>query len=186
VLPGVALAVLATLVMARSATGLMVSVAVTGFELAPTLVDKDPAGIVLTTCGDATDVTTTETLQLELGAIPVPTPTVKAPALAATTGVKQVLDVIGPGALTKPAGYASVNREVNVAVVNLWVLVKVTTNKEVPPALMALGVKDFATSGKLAATASRSATVHVPAKQPVAVLVLVTLGGAEIDAVLVI
>jgi hypothetical protein len=79
-----------------------------------------------------------------------------------------------------------VNSDVNVAVVNLWVLVKVTTNKEVPPALIALGVKDFATSGKLAATASISATVHVPAKQPVAVLALVTLGGAEIDAVLVI
>lgn len=78
------------------------------------------------------------------------------------------------------------NREVNVAVTNLWVLVKVTTNKEVPPALIALGVKDFATSGKLPATVSRSATVQVPAKQPVAVLVLVTVGGAEIDAVLVI
>jgi hypothetical protein len=79
-----------------------------------------------------------------------------------------------------------VNNEVNVAVTNLWVLVKVTTNKEVPPALIALGVKDFATSGKLPATVSRSATVQIPAKQPVAVLVLVTVGGVEIDAVLVI
>jgi hypothetical protein len=79
-----------------------------------------------------------------------------------------------------------VNRDVKVAVTNLWVLVKVTTNKEVPPALIALGVKDFATNGKLAATASRSTAVQVPAKQPVAVLVLVTVGGAEIDAVLVI
>jgi hypothetical protein len=149
-------------------------------------VDKDPAGIVLTTCGEATDVTTTETLQLELGAIAVPAPTVNAPALAATTGVKHVLDVIGPGALAKPAGYASVNKDVKVAVTSLWVLVKVTTSREVPPALMALGVKDFATSGKLAATESRSAALQVPAKQPVAVLVLVTLGGAEIDAVLVI
>lgn len=65
-------------------------------------------------------------------------------------------------------------------------MVKVTTNKEVPPALMALGVKDFATSGKLAATASGSAAVQVPATHPVAMLVLVTVGGAEIDAVLVI
>jgi hypothetical protein len=186
VLPGVAPAVLATLVMARSAIGLTVSVAVTGFVLAPTLVAKDPAGIVLTTCGEATEVTTTETLQLELGAMPVPTPTVNAPALAATTGVKQVLDVIGPGALTKPTGYASVNKDVKVAVVSLWVLVKVTTNKDVPPALIALGVKDFATSGELAATASKSAAEQVPPKQLVAVFVFVTVGGAEIDAVLVI
>jgi hypothetical protein len=163
-----------------------VSVAVTAFELTPTLVDKDPAGIVLTTCGEVTDVTTTETLQLELGAIPVPTPTVSAPALAVTTGVRQVLDVIAPGAVVKPVGYASVNKDVKVAVTNLWVLVKVITNKEVPPALIALGVKDFATWGRLAATASMSDTEQIPTTQLVAVLVFVTLAGAEIDAVLVI
>ena len=99
-----ALALLAVLVIPKSATGLTLRVAVTRLELAPTLVDNDPAGIVLTTSGEVTDVTTTETLQLELGAIAVPAPTVKAPALAATKGVKQVLDVIGPGALTKPTG----------------------------------------------------------------------------------
>jgi hypothetical protein len=66
------------------------------------------------------------------------------------------------------------------------VLVNVITNTEVPPALITLGVKALETCGKLAATASKSATVHVPAKQPVFVFVLVTVGGAEIDAVLVI
>jgi hypothetical protein len=73
-----------------------------------------------------------------------------------------------------------------VAVANLCVLVKVITNKEVPPALIALGVKLLATCGKLAATVSGSIAVHTPAKQVVAVLVLVTVGGAEIEAVLVI
>jgi hypothetical protein len=51
---------------------------------------------------------------------------------------------------------------------------------------MELGVKPLATCGKLAVTVSRSLAVQVPAKQVVAVLVLVTVGGAEIDAVLVI
>ncbi len=119
VLPGVALAPLATLVMPRSATGLTVSVAVTGLEFEPTLVDKDPPGIAFKTCGEAMEVTTTDALQLELGAMLVPTSTVSAPALAATTGVKQVLAAIAPDAPTNPDGYASVNKDVNVAVVSL-------------------------------------------------------------------
>lgn len=60
------------------------------------------------------------------------------------------------------------------------------TNNEVPPALIALGEKDFATRGRLAVTASKSTTVQVPAEHPVAVFVLVTPSGAEIEAVLVI
>jgi hypothetical protein len=43
------LKLLAVLVIAKSAVGVTVSVAVTGTVLAPTEVDKDPAGIVLTT-----------------------------------------------------------------------------------------------------------------------------------------
>jgi hypothetical protein len=174
--------------MAKSETGLTVNVALTRFEFAPTLVNSDPAGMVLTTCGEVADVTTTETEQLELGAIPVPiaTVTVPCPAFAAKTGDKQVLDGAGTAAFTKPAGYISVNSELNVAVANLCVLVKVITSKEVPPALIALGAKLLATCGKLAVTVSRSLAVHVPARQVVAVLVFVTVGGAEIDAVLVI
>lgn len=120
--------------------------------------------------------------------MPVPMATVRVPcpAFAASTGDKQVLAGLGVGAFTKPAGYTSVNRELNVAVANLWVLVKVITNKEVPPALIELGVKVLETCGKLATTASRSATVQVPAEQPGAAFVLVTVGGAEIEAVLVI
>lgn len=60
------------------------------------------------------------------------------------------------------------------------------TSKEVPAALMVLGVKLLATCGKLAVTVSGSLAVQVPARQVVAVFVLVTVGGAEIDAVLVI
>jgi hypothetical protein len=92
--------------MAKSATGVADKLAVAVFELAPTLVDSDPEGIVLTTCGEVADVTTTETLQLELGAMAVPIATVRVPcpAFAATPGVKQVLDGAGVSAFTKPKG----------------------------------------------------------------------------------
>lgn len=118
----------------------------------------------------------------------MPTATVRVPwpALAASTGDKQVLVGLGVAPFTKPAGYTSVNRELNVAVASLWVLVKVITSNDVPPALIPLGEKALETCGKLATTASRSATVQVPAEQPGAAFVLVTVGGAEIDAVLVI
>lgn len=69
---------------------------------------------------------------------------------------------------------------------NLWVLVKVITKSDVPPALMLPGVNDFETTGKLGDTESRSTAVQVPAAQPSAVLVFETPAGAEIEAVLVI
>lgn len=104
--PGTKVAALAVLSTERSATGDTVKVAVTRLEFTPTLVDNDPAGIVFTTWGDTTDVTTTDTEQLELGAIAVPiaTVTVPSPAFAAKTGDKQVLEGAGTAAFTKPAG----------------------------------------------------------------------------------
>jgi hypothetical protein len=66
------------------------------------------------------------------------------------------------------------------------VLVKVTTNKEVPPALMVLGVNVLETMGALTVTGSLSKAEHAVAVQPAATLVLVTFAGVVIDAVLVI
>jgi hypothetical protein len=73
----------------------------------------------------------------------------------------------------------------NVAETSLWVLVKVMTNKDVPPALMVDGVNVLATNGTLAVIVSLSVALQVPAMQAVAVLVLVTVAGAEMEAVLV-
>lgn len=78
------------------------------------------------------------------------------------------------------------NADANVADTNLWVFTNVMTSSEVPPALIVLGANVFETCGKLAVTVSESVTEQVPTTQDVAVLVLVTLGGAVIDAVLVI
>lgn len=73
-----------------------------------------------------------------------------------------------------------------VAETSLWVLVKVITSNEVPPALMVLGLKVLETVGKLAVIVSLSGALQVPAMQLVAVLVLVTVAGAVMEAVLVI
>lgn len=70
---------LAVLVIAKSAEGLTVRVAVTNVGLEPTEVDNEPAGIVLITWGDCMEVTTADTEQLELGATTVPIATVKVP-----------------------------------------------------------------------------------------------------------
>lgn len=66
-------------------------------------------------------------------------------------------------------------------------LVKVTTNNDVPPAGMEDGEKVFETAGKLALTVSTSAAEQtpVPVMQKVDVLVLVTSPGGAIVAVLV-
>lgn len=63
-------------------------------------------------------------------------------------------------------------------------MVNVITNSEVPPALIVGGVKDFETVGRLAVTPSVSLAVHTPRVEQA--LVLVTLGGTVIEAVLVI
>jgi hypothetical protein len=188
VLPALGVLVLAVLVMAKSATGETVSVAVTKLGFEPTDVDKDPAGIVLITWGDSIEVTTTETEQLAPGGITVPDATVNepAPAVAEGAGPEQVETRLVVLAFTKPVGYISVNPALNVADTSLWVFVKVITSKDVPPALIELGANVLDTCGKLNVTASLSVAEQVPPTHAVAVLVLVTLAGAVIEAEFVI
>jgi hypothetical protein len=102
----VAALVLAVLVKARSATGLTVKVPVTGLAFEPNEVVKEPAGIMLAACGDALDVTTTDTEQLELGGRSVPLATVKVPcpAFATKLVLRQVLVALGVVAFNMPTG----------------------------------------------------------------------------------
>lgn len=65
------------------------------------------------------------------------------------------------------------------------VLVNVITNSVVPPALIAVGVNDLETVGRLGVIVSISAAVQVPVLQPAPLPVLVTPDGTEINAVLV-
>lgn len=65
-------------------------------------------------------------------------------------------------------------------------MANVITNKDVPPALIVLGEKALATSGRLGETVSMSATVQVPATQVSAAFVFDKPTGTEIEAVLVI
>lgn len=182
---GVRLAVV--LVIAKSAAGFTTSVAVTKLGLAPTEVVKEPAGMVLATCGVEVEVTTADTEQLALGAISVPVASDNCvpPGAATGAGPLQVLATSGVAALNKPVGYSSTKAALKVAVVNLCVFVKVMTSSEVPPALIVLGLNVLDTVGKLAVTVSISAAVQVPAAQPAAELVLVTPSGGDIEAVLV-
>lgn len=103
---GSGLAVLTVLVIAKSAEGVTVSVAVVAKELEPTEVDKDPAGIELIACGDTIDVTTTDTEQLALGGITVPEATVNRPAPDVADGAEpeQVETKLVGLELTKPEG----------------------------------------------------------------------------------
>ena len=64
-----------------------------------------------------------------------------------------------------------------------WVLEIVMVSKTVPPALMEEREKLFETVGREDVTVSMSAAVQIPEVQEV--LVLVTLAGGEITAVLV-
>ena len=182
---GVRLAVV--LVIAKSAAGFTMSVAVIKLALAPTEVVKEPAGMVLASCGVLVEVTTADTEQLALGAISVPAASDSCvpPGAAVGAGPVQVVAASGVAALNKPAGYSSTKAGLKVAVVNLCVFVKVMTSSEVPPASMVLGLNVLDTVGKLALTVSISAAVQVPAVQPAAELVLVTPSGGEIEAVLV-
>ena len=65
------------------------------------------------------------------------------------------------------------------------VFVMVIVSKAVPPAFIELGEKLFETTGREGETVSMSAAVQVPAVQAEDELVLVTLAGGEITAVLV-
>ena len=69
--------------------------------------------------------------------------------------------------------------------VNAWLLVIAMVSKAVPPALIVVGKKVFEMVGLDGETVSISAAVQVPARQEGAELVLVTLTGGEMTAVLV-
>ena len=77
----------------------------------------------------------------------------------------------------------SVKRADRVADTRAWVLEIVIVNKVVPPAFIELSEKLFETVGREGEIVSVSATVQVPDAQDE--LVLVTLDGGEIAAVLV-
>ena len=79
----------------------------------------------------------------------------------------------------------SVNSVVNVADVSAWLFVTEIVSRAVPPALMVLREKVFEIVGLDGETTSVSAAVHVPLTQEGAELVLVTLTGGEMTAVLV-
>ena len=66
-----------------------------------------------------------------------------------------------------------------------WVLEIVMVSKAVPPALMEVREKLFETVGREDVTLSMSEAVQVPKVQEAEELVLVTLAGGEITAVLV-
>jgi hypothetical protein len=142
VCPAMAVLLLALLMMDRSATGLTVSVAVTTDVLVPSVVDKEPAGMVFTAV--KVPLTTTEAEQEPPGGMTVEVLTTieLAPAIAVTElPFAHVVAGSGEAALNIPVGYASTNAELKVADVNAWVFVKVITSKVVAPALMvAVGV----------------------------------------------
>ena len=77
------------------------------------------------------------------------------------------------------------NSVVTVADVSAWLLVMEIVSRAVPPALMVLRENVFEMVGLDCETVSISAAVHVPARQEGAELVLVTLTGGEMTAVLV-
>ena len=69
--------------------------------------------------------------------------------------------------------------------VSAWLLVMETVSKAVPPALMVLRENAFEMVGLDGETVSISTAVQIPAEQEGAELVLVTLSGGEMTAVLV-
>lgn len=79
----------------------------------------------------------------------------------------------------------SVKRADKVADTRAWVLEIVMVSKAVPPAFMEPREKLFETVGREGETVSMSAAVQVPAAQDAEELVLVTLAGGEMTAVLV-
>lgn len=97
---------LVVLVIAKSADGLIVKVAVTKLGLAPTEVLSEPAGMVLAASGETIEVTTTEIEQLALGATTVLIGADRSvpPPVAMGAGPEQVLATAGTAALNKPAG----------------------------------------------------------------------------------
>jgi hypothetical protein len=162
--------------------------AVAGAGLEPKPVVKEPAGIVFATPGEELDVTTTETEQLALAGMTVPIGSERLlpPPAAIGAPAAQVVAAKGGEALINPGWYWSVNTELKVADTKRLVLVKVMTNKDVPPAGIEAGLNVLVTLGRLGFTASTSVAAHTPAIQRGEAFVLVTLGGGVMEAVLVI
>jgi hypothetical protein len=87
--------------------------------------------------------------------------------------------------LTRLGKYESVNNAESVADANACVFVIVIVSKAVPPAEMLLGEKLLAIVGLDKATASISAAEQTPAVIEPHELVLLTLAGGVMEAVLV-
>ena len=129
----------ATLVRVRSALEVTTRTAVAAEALVPTEVVKEPTAIVLVTVPPTELVTTTVTVQVEACGINVPAGRVKEPELGvavATAPLQPLVRTEEGVALTKPAGYRSVNNDVSVAETSAWVLVMVIVNNAVPPELI--------------------------------------------------
>ena len=93
---------LAVLLMRRSALGLTVKVAVTAKVFVPSVVDKEPAGIVFAAV--RVPVTTTDAEQDPLGGMTVPSLTIKPPRIAVTVPGAHVVVASGDAALLIPVG----------------------------------------------------------------------------------
>lgn len=156
--------------------------------LVPTEVVSEPEAMVLVTVPLTELVTTAVSVHAEACGIKVPAGSVNelAPAPAETLPALQPVVVVTDGeVLTSPAGYRSVNSEVNVAETSACVLTMLIVSKAVPPAPIVVGEKLFEIVGLDGPTVSTSAEVQVWLTQVGDEFVLVTLRGGEIAAVLV-
>ena len=180
---------LITLLTLKSALPLTIKVADAAVLLLPTDVVKDPAAMVLVKVPEVELVTTTVTVQDELGGMTEPAAKVTAlcPIVAVAVPGLQLVKALEEK-LTSPAGvtgYASINAEDNVAPTKACVLVIVIVNRAVPPAAILAGKKLLEINGREGVTESTSETEQTPPVHPDATLVFVTLLGGEITAVLV-
>lgn len=184
--PCVATLLEATLVTVKSALDTTPRTAVAVRELVPTEVVNDPDGIVLVNVPATELVTTVVTVQLEAGGISVPADKVKVPSplVAAAVPALQLVwatDV----ALTRPAGYASVNSADTVADASAWVFVMVIVSRTVPAALIEGTAKLLAIVGLEGKTVSISEAEQIPATvQDADTFVLETLAGGAMEAIL--
>ncbi len=174
-----------TLLTVRFTTGATLKVALPTFELAPTVVVRDPAGIEFVTVPPTELVTTAVTVQNEPGGMTAFTGSVSvpSPALIEGTMLTQLDDAVEPE-FTNPAGYTSVKSDVSVADTRACVLVIVIVRSEVPPARMLEGANDLPTTGREGVTVSVSVAEQTPLEATHEGLVLVTLTGGAIVATL--
>jgi hypothetical protein len=105
--------------------------------------------------------------------------------VAAAVPAAQLVWGLGIAALVNPAGYASTKTDERVAEARACVLVIVMVNCAVPPARIEVGAKALLTNGRDDVTLSVSPAEQTPAVQDVDGLLLVTLAGGVIVAILV-